>query len=75
MDPATAALHPAVQESLMKGAQRASASVARAESIRKVRVIIGDFTVDNGLLTPSLKVRRQLVIEKYAKEIEAIYAK
>lgn len=75
MDPATAALHPAVQESLMKGAQRASASVSRAESIRKVRVIIGDFTVDNGLLTPSLKVRRELVIKKYAKEIEAIYAK
>lgn len=75
MDPATAAVHPAVQESLMKGAQRASASVSRAESIRKVRVIIGDFTVDNGLLTPSLKVRRELVIQKYAKEIEAIYAK
>ena len=75
MDPATAAVHPAVQESLMKGAQRASATVSRAESIRKVRVIIGDFTVDNGLLTPSLKVRRELVIQKYAKEIEAIYAK
>ena len=75
MDPATAAIHPAVQESLMRGAQRASASVSRAESIRKVRVIIGDFTVDNGLLTPSLKVRREQVIKKYAKEIEAIYAK
>lgn len=73
MDAAAAAVHPAVQESLMRGAARASASVSRAESIRKVRVILGDFTVDNGLLTPSLKVRREVVMKKYAREIDSIY--
>lgn len=74
MDVAAAAVHPAVQESLMRGAERASESVSRAESIRKVRVILGDFTVDNGMLTPSLKVRRAAVMKKYAHEIDAIYA-
>lgn len=73
MDAPAAAVHPAIQESLLKGAHRASESVSRAESIRKVRVILGDFTVDNGLLTPSLKVRREEVIKRYAKEIESIY--
>lgn len=75
MDLAEAAVHPAVQDSLMRGAMRASAEVSRAESIRKVRVILGEFTVDNGMLTPSLKVRRAKVIEKYAHEIDQIYAK
>ncbi|MCI6584344.1 MAG: long-chain fatty acid--CoA ligase [Mobiluncus porci] len=75
MDAAAAAVHPAVQESLMRGAARASEAVSRAESIRKVRVIVSDFTVDNGLLTPSLKVRRDLVLKKYAREIDSIYEK
>lgn len=75
MDAAAAAVHPAVQESLMRGAERASAAVSRAESIRKVRVILGDFTVDNGMLTPSLKVRREVVMKKYAREIDGIYEK
>ena len=73
MDIAAAAVHPAIQESLQQGAQRASAEVSRAESIRKVRVIMGDFTVDNGMLTPSMKVKRNVVLERYAKEIEQIY--
>ncbi|EEZ91988.1 AMP-binding enzyme [Mobiluncus mulieris 28-1] len=75
MDVAAAAVHPAVQESLMRGATRASESVSRAESIRKVRVILGDFTVDNGMLTPSMKVRREVVMKKYSREIDAIYGK
>lgn len=74
MDVASAAVHPAVQESLQRGAARASQEVSRAESIRKVRVLLGDFTVDNGMLTPSLKVRRDVVMKRYASEIEQIYA-
>lgn len=48
-------------------------SVSRAESIRRVRIVAGDFTEDRGLLTPSLKVKRAAVIEAYRPDIDALY--
>ncbi|MBC9725153.1 hypothetical protein H8R17_09315 [Streptomyces sp. TRM68367] len=36
-------------------------AVSRAESIREFRLLEGDFTQDNGLLTPSLKIRPHAV--------------
>ncbi len=52
----------------------ANQAVSRAESIRRFRILGSDFTEGNGYLTPSLKVRRNLVIKDYAADIEAIYA-
>jgi long-chain acyl-CoA synthetase len=52
----------------------ANKAVSRAESIRRFRILTSDFTESNGYLTPSLKVRRNLVIKDYAADIEAIYA-
>jgi long-chain acyl-CoA synthetase len=47
--------------------------VSRAESIRKYKVITDDFTIANGYLTPSLKVKRDLVLRDYAGAIEELY--
>lgn len=47
--------------------------VSRAESIRRVRIVAGDFTEERGLLTPSLKLKRAAVIESYASDIDALY--
>ncbi len=47
--------------------------MSRAESIRKFTVITEEFTESNGLLTPSLKVRRQPAIERFAREIAELY--
>jgi len=52
----------------------ANEAVSRAESIRRFRILGTDFTEDNGYLTPSLKVRRHVVTEAFAAEIDAIYA-
>ena len=52
----------------------ANASVSRAESIRRFRIVDGDFTQENGQLTPSLKVRRNVVTKDRAADIEALYA-
>ncbi|MEP7764926.1 AMP-dependent synthetase/ligase [Sanguibacter sp. 25GB23B1] len=73
MDVATAAVHPVVLEALDRAAARASEVVSRAESIRKVRVLTTDFTEQNGYLTPSLKVRRALVVRDFAADITALY--
>ncbi|GEL46239.1 long-chain-fatty-acid--CoA ligase [Cellulomonas hominis] len=73
MDVRTAAQHPEVLAALDRAATRANEAVSRAESIRKVRVLDGDFTEANGYLTPSLKVKRALVLEDFAADVEELY--
>ncbi|MDN3261479.1 AMP-dependent synthetase/ligase [Streptomyces sp. CSDS2] len=52
-----------------------NAAVSKAESVRKFRVLSAQFTEESGHLTPSLKLKRNVVAKDYADEIEAIYAK
>jgi long-chain acyl-CoA synthetase len=48
-------------------------SLARFERIKKVIVIADEFTAENGLLTPSMKLRRRVVEERYRSQIEHLY--
>lgn len=50
-----------------------NAAVSKAESVRKFRVLASQFTEESGHLTPSLKLKRNVVAKDYADEIEAIY--
>lgn len=52
---------------------RANTSVSNAEAIKKFRILTVDFTEDSGDLTPTLKVKRNIVHKHFADEIEAIY--
>ncbi len=45
------------------------------EAIRDFALITGDFTTDNGMLTPSMKVKRRKVVETYGHLLEELYAK
>ena len=51
----------------------ANQAVSHAESIRKFRILPVDFTEDTGELTPTLKVKRKVVAEKFATDIAALY--
>jgi long-chain acyl-CoA synthetase len=48
--------------------------VSRAESIRRFRVLDDDFTEQNGLLTPSLKLRRDRILAAYPQQLDELYA-
>lgn len=65
--------HPALQTEIQSAVDEANESVSRAESIRRFHLISGDFTEENGLLTPSLKIRRKRVLEQHADDIEKLY--
>jgi long-chain acyl-CoA synthetase len=52
----------------------ANRAVSKAESIRKFRILERDFTEDSGELTPSMKLKRHVVMKERAHEVEAIYS-
>ena len=75
LTPEEAAGHPQVLEELQRAVDSANESVSRAESIRSFHVLREDFTADNGLLTPSMKLKRSTIGELLHREIEELYAR
>ena len=59
---------------LQKAVDDANTAVSKAESIRKFAVLPGDFTEENGYLTPSLKLKRNVVMKDFHDDVEALYA-
>jgi len=64
---------PRMRADVQKAVDYANEAVSRAESIRAFTLVEGEFTEDNGLLTPSLKIKRHAVKTAYAQEMEALY--
>jgi long-chain acyl-CoA synthetase len=65
----------AVRELIEKELATRSANFRGYEKPKAFQLIREDFTVENGLLTPSLKVRRKLVLDRYLPSLEALYRK
>ncbi|KUM99754.1 long-chain fatty acid--CoA ligase [Streptomyces yokosukanensis] len=64
---------PRMRADVQRAVDHANEAVSRAESIRAFALVEGEFSEENGLLTPSLKVKRQAVTTAYAEQIEALY--
>lgn len=64
---------PAIRESLEKAAKCVNKVVSRAEPIRKFHIIDAIFTVKDGYVILSMKLRRRKVIADYAHEIDTLY--
>ena len=43
------------------------------EKIKKIKLIKEEFTIENGMLTPTLKLKRKKILEKYKKDLEKLY--
>ncbi len=68
------AASPLVVELLQSEVDRLSGDFARYEKIRKIAVLPAEFSVAGGELTPTLKVRRRVVLDRYQGQIERLYA-
>jgi long-chain acyl-CoA synthetase len=53
--------------------ERVNKKLSQIEQVRKFLLIDEEFTVENNMMTPTLKVRRFKVKEKYQNQLEALY--
>ena len=66
-DPKVQALYEGIVESI-------NGNLARFEKLKRVLLVADEFTPDNGVLTPTMKLRRRVVEERYKKQIDELYA-
>jgi long-chain acyl-CoA synthetase len=66
--------HPELRAELQRAVDRVNDTVSRVEQVKKFAVLARDWSPDTEELTPTLKVKRKIVREKYAADIEALYA-
>jgi long-chain acyl-CoA synthetase len=73
-DPEALAADDRVREAIEEHVERINQKFARVEQVKKIRVLPQDLSQKGGELTPTLKVKRAVVHEKYEREIDALYA-
>ncbi len=67
------AADPAVLAEVERGVTVANSHLARPEQVRRFTLLPAEWTAQSGELTPSMKRRRAVIVDRYAKEIEELY--
>jgi len=73
-DFADLAARPEVVAAVQAGIDRANERLARVEQIKRLHIVAGDWLPGGDELTPTMKLKRRPIAEKYAAQIEALYA-
>ena len=73
-DPEQLASNSEVRERLERHVEKINEKFARVEQVKKIAILPRDFSQEGGELTPTMKIKRNVVAEKYAGEIEALYS-
>ena len=73
-DVAGAALCPKVRDFVGREVERINGALARFESVRRFAILSAEFSVAGGELTPTMKLKRRVIAEKYAPDVDALYA-
>jgi long-chain acyl-CoA synthetase len=73
-DPEQLATSTQVRESIEAHLAKINEKFARVEQVKKIAILRHDLSQENGELTPTLKVKRAVVAERHAAEIEKLYA-
>jgi long-chain acyl-CoA synthetase len=64
---------PDLESEIRRAVVAANTLVSQAESIRTFRILASQFSEEQGLLTPSLKLKRKAIEKTYATEVDALY--
>src|SRR6058998_1899745 len=72
-DPTVLVKHPKIVERVGRTVEEKNTQLQSYAKIKKFTVLPGDFSLDGGELTPTLKVKRKVVAQKYQDAIEALY--
>lgn len=73
-DVASFAREPRVQAEIQRAVDEVNAKVSNVESVKRFTILPTEWTVDSEELTPTLKLKRRVIHQKYAEEIESLYA-
>jgi long-chain acyl-CoA synthetase len=65
---------PAAREMVQGYIDSLNAKLNRWETIKKFVILPADLTIDNGDLTPSMKLKRKVVADKYRAELDSLYS-
>jgi long-chain acyl-CoA synthetase len=74
-DLAALAASPEVRAELERHMGEVNKKYAQVEQVKKLTILPHDLSQETGELTPTLKVKRSVVVDKYAGEIEAMYSR
>jgi long-chain acyl-CoA synthetase len=74
MTVAQAASDPDVIAEIQSAVDDANKAVSKAEAIKRFKILDVDWTEDSGALTPSLKLKRNVVMKEYAGDVDALYS-
>lgn len=69
------ATDPELLAAVQHAVDQGNAAVSKAESVRKFQILPTQFTEESGHVTPSLKLKRNVVMKDFAGEIEALYVR
>ena len=72
--PAELCRHPRIVNLIERQIDAVTKDLSRFEKVKKVALLEKELTVDGGELTPTLKIKRRVVEEKYKNVIDRIYA-
>lgn len=67
--------HPKVQALYEGIVEDVNQNLARFEKLKRVLLVADEFTADNGALTPTMKLRRRVIEERYRPQIDEVYAR
>ncbi len=71
--PAELARNPKILEFMEKQVEETTAGLAPYERVKKILLLEKDFSIEDGLLTPTMKVRRSKIEEQFRERIDALY--
>ena len=66
--------HSTIQELIHERVNRIQQGLAKFEQVKKFTLLSKEFSIELGELTPTLKLRRKIIMKRFQKEIEAMYA-